>query len=53
MRVTRQRESVITDVNNTLSELRAYMIDNGNLDKRHVHNKGLHLNGKGIFMLRI
>ena len=51
MRVdTKQRENVVTDVNNKLSELNIDIIDNGNLDRNHLNGKGLHLNGKGILL---
>ena len=53
MRVdTKQRENVVTDVNNKLGELNIDIIDNGNLDRNHLNGKGLHLNGilKGILL---
>ena len=48
---TKQREKVVTDVNNKLGELNIDIIDNGNLDRNHLNGKGLHLNGKGIFIM--
>ena len=51
MRVdTKQRENVVTDVNNKLSELNTDIIDDRNLDRNHLNGKGLHLNGKGILL---
>ena len=51
MRVnTKQREKVVTDVNNKLGELNIDIIDNGNLDRKHLNGKGLHMNGKGILL---
>ena len=51
MRVdTKQREKVVTDVNNKLGELNTDIIDNGNLDRNHLNGKGLHLNGKDILL---
>ena len=51
MRVdAKQREKVVTDVNNKLGELNIDIIDNGNLDRNHLNGKGLHLNGKDILL---
>ena len=51
MRVdTKQRENIVTAVNNKLSELNIYIIDHGNLDRNHLNGKGLNLNGKGILL---
>ena len=51
MRVdTKQREKVVTDVNNKLCELNIDIIDNENLDRSHLNGKGLHLNGKCILL---
>ena len=47
---TKQREKVVTDVNNKLGELNIDIIDNGNLDRNHLNGKGLHMNGKGILL---
>ena len=47
---TKQREKVITDVNNKLRELNTEIVENGNLDRNHLNGKGLHLNGKGILL---
>ena len=41
MRVdAKQREKVVTDVNNKLSELNVDFIDNGNLGRNHLNGKG-------------
>ena len=48
--VTNQRENVVTDFNNKLSELNTDIIDKGNLIRNHLNGKGLHLNGKGILL---
>ena len=51
MRVdAKQREKVVTDVNNKLGELNIDIIDNGNLDRNHLNGKALHLNDKGILL---
>ena len=51
MRVdTKQREKIVTDVNNKIGELNIDIIDNGNLDRDHLNGKRLHLNGKGILL---
>ena len=51
MRVdTKQRENVVTDVNNKLSELNIDIINNGNLDRNHLNGNGLHLNAKVILL---
>ena len=51
MRVdTKQRENVVTDVNNRLSDLSTDIIDDRNLDRNHLNGKELHLNGKGILL---
>ena len=47
---TKQREKVVTDVNNKLGALNIDIIDNGNLDRNHLNGKGLHFNGKGILL---
>ena len=47
---TKQREKVVTDVNNKLGELNIDVIDNGNLNRNHLNGKGLYLNGKGILL---
>ena len=52
MRVdTKQREKIVTYVNNKLGELNIDVIHNGNLDMSHLNGKGLHLNDKGILLL--
>ena len=51
MRVdTKQREKVVTDVNNKLSEVNIDITDNGNLERSYLNCKGLHLNGKGVLL---
>ena len=51
MRVdTKQREKVVTDVNNNLSEVSIDITDNGNLERSYLNCKGLHLNGKGVLL---
>ena len=51
MRVdVKQRENVVTDVINKLSELDIDIIDNGKLAKNHLNGKELHLDGKGILL---
>ena len=47
---TKQRQNVVMDINNELSELNIGIIGNGNLDRNHLNGKGLHLNGKGILL---
>ena len=47
---TKQRQNVVMDINNELSELNIGIIGNGNLDRNHLNSKGLHLNGKGILL---
>ena len=51
MRVdTKQRENFVTDVNDKHSELNIDIIDYGNLEKNHLKDKGLYLNGQGILL---
>ena len=51
MRVdTKQREKVVTDVDNNLSEVSIDITDNGNLERSYLNCKGLHLNGKGVLL---
>ena len=47
---TKQREKVVTDVDDKLGELNIDIIDNGNLHGNHLNGKILHLNGKGILL---
>ena len=51
MRVgTKQREKVVTDVDNKLDELNIDIMDDWNLDRNHLNGKGLHLNSKGMLL---